>query len=110
MDNNNNLKLLTELASKDVFIKICNSRISYSNEDLLHIDDDIVSAFSFQILHLMYVPIESTFGFISSPSNFKPLARVRVWLAKYISRDNTLVKKHWNIINHLNFCKRLDKK
>ena len=53
---------------------------------------DIVSAFSFQILNIMYVPIGGTFGSISSPSKFEPLARAQVWLAKKLSRDNTLVK------------------
>ena len=62
---------------------------------------DIVSAFKFQILDLMYVYIEDTFGSISSPSNFEPFVKTRVWLARHIPRDNTLVKKHWNIIQNL---------
>ena len=70
---------------------------------------DIVSAFRFQILDLMYVYIEDTFGSISSPSNFEPLVRTRVWLARHISRDNTLVKNHWNIIQNLKISKRPDK-
>ena len=103
--------------------RVWNSRISYPNKDLLLIDDDakgafrhtkyhpnIVSAFSFQLLDLMYVPIRGNFWSISSPSNFEPLARSRVWLAKHISRDDTLVKNHWNIIKPLNISKRPDKK
>ena len=39
---------------------------------------DIVSAFSFQILDIMYVPIGCSFGSISGPSNFESLARDRV--------------------------------
>ena len=58
----------------------------------------------------MYVPIGGTFGSISSPSNFEPLASARVWLVKHISRDKTLVKKHWNIIKHLKICERPDTK
>ena len=53
---------------------------------------DIVSVSSLQILDLMYVHIGGTFGFIYSTSNFEPLAKTRVWLARHISRDNTLVK------------------
>ena len=39
---------------------------------------DIVSVSSLQILDLMYVHIGGTFGFISSTSNFEPLAKTRV--------------------------------
>ena len=67
-----------EITYRTTFIRhltrVWNSRISYPYEDLLLMDDDVkgafrhtkyhpdtVSAFNFQILDLMYVPIRGNF-------------------------------------------------
>ena len=69
-------------------------RISYPTTDTLVFDDylkgafrhrkyhpDIVAAFSFIIEDLLFVTLGGTFGSITSPSNFEPIARAKTDLA-----------------------------
>ena len=46
---------------------------------------DVASAFSFVISQFLFIPLGGTFGAITSPPNFEPIARARVHLAQYLS-------------------------
>ena len=75
---------------------IWNLRITYPTQDILLFDDDVkgafrhtkyhpdvASAFSFIIENLLYIPLGSTFGSVTSPSDFEPIARARIHLAEF---------------------------
>ena len=74
MDNKNEPVITYSFTLQRYLTRIWNSRIGCPNEDLLFMDDEvkelsdtkyhpyIVSAFSFQILDVLYVPIGGTFG------------------------------------------------
>ena len=96
---------------------IWNHRISYPNSDILLFDDDvkgafrhskyhpdIASAFSFIIEQFLFIPLGGTFGSITSPSNFEPIARARVHLAEYLSDRRDLLCKYQDIINKVKFA------
>ena len=95
---------------------IWNLRITYPNTDILLFDDDvkgafrhskyhpdIASAFSFIISNLLFIPLGGTFGSITSPANFEPIARARTHLAEALSYRRDLLKKYEHIINKVKF-------
>ena len=80
-----------EIIHGDTFMRhletIWNLRISHPNSDIYLFDDDVkgafrhckyhpdvASAFSFVISNLLFVPMGGTFGSVTSPSNFEPIA------------------------------------
>ena len=101
---------------------IWNLRITYPTEDILLFDDDvkgafrhnkyhpdIATAFSFIIEHLLYIPLGGTFGSITSPSNFEPIARARIHLANFLSDRTDLLRKYKHIIDKVKFSEEPDK-
>ena len=95
---------------------IWNLRISYPQSDiLLFYDDfkdsfrhckyhpDVASAFAFIISQYLFIPLGGTFGSITSPSNFEPIARARVHLAEHLSDRRDLLKKYRHIIDKVKF-------
>ena len=76
---------------------IWNLRITYPKSDILLFDDDVkgafrhckyhpdvASAFAFIIEQFLFVPLGGTFGSITSPPNFEPIARARDHLAHFL--------------------------
>ena len=95
---------------------IWNLRISHPHSDILLFDDDvkgafrhckyhpdIASAFSFIIGQLLFIPLGGTFGSITSPANFEPIARARTHLAEYLSDRRDLLHKYEHIIDKVQF-------
>ena len=95
---------------------IWNLRISHPNSDIYLFDDDVkgafrhckyhpdvASAFSFVISNLLFVPMGGTFGSVTSPSNFEPIARARTHLAEFLSDRRDLLEKYNHIINKVVF-------
>ena len=95
---------------------IWNLRISYPQSDILLFDDDVkgafrhckyhpdvASAFAFIISQHLFVPLGGTFGSITSPSNFEPIARARVHLAEFLSDRRDLLSKYKHIIDKVKF-------
>ena len=95
---------------------IWNLRISYPHTDILLFDDDVkgafrhckyhpdvASAFSFIISKYLYIPLGGTFGSITSPANFEPIARARIHLAEVLSNKRNLLEKYKHIINKVKF-------
>ena len=64
---------------------------------------DVASAFSFIIENLLYIPLGSTFGSVTSPSDFEPIARARTHLAEYLSDRRDLLNKYKHIISKVKF-------
>ena len=102
-------------------VKLWNMRISYPTTDILVFDDDvkgafrhckyhpdIAAAFSFIIEDLLFVPLGGTFGSITSPSNFEPIARARTHLAEFLSDRRDLLDKYKDIINKVEFSDEPD--
>ena len=102
--------------------RIWNLRISYPVTDILLFDDDvkgafrhckyhpdIAAAFSFIIEDLLFVPLGGTFGSITSPSNFEPIARARTHLAEFLSDRRDLLEKYADIIDKVEFSDEPDK-
>ena len=96
--------------------RIWNMRISYPTTDILVFDDDVKGAFRhckyhpdiaaaiyFIIEYLLLVPLGGTFGSITSPSNFEPIARTRTHLAEFLSDRRYLLAKYKDIINKVEF-------
>ena len=86
--------------------RIWNLRITYPHEDILLWDDDatgafrqvklhldIASTYTFVIEQLLFIPTGQTFGGNTCPPNWEPIARVRMVLAEWLSRDPSLVTK-----------------
>ena len=95
---------------------IWNLRITYPDEDILLFDDDVkgafrhtkyhpdvASAFSFIIEKFLYIPLGSTFGSVTSPSDFEPIARARTHLAEFLSDRRDLLHKYSHIIDKVKF-------
>lgn len=95
---------------------IWNLRISYPVSDILLFDDDIngafrhckyhpdvVSAFAFIIAQFLFIPLGGTFGSITSPENFDPIARARIHLAEFLSDRRDLLSKYKHIIDKIKF-------
>ena len=89
-------------------------RITHPTSDILLFDDDvkgafrhckyhpdIASAFSFIISKYLFVPLGGTFGSITSPSNFEPIARARTHLAEFLSDTRDLLEKYKHIIDRV---------
>ena len=104
----------------DAFIRhlesIWNLRISNPHSDIFLFDDDVksafrqckyhpdvASAFSFVISELLFIPLGGTFGAITSPANFEPIARARVHLAGHLSTRRDLLPKYSHIIDKVKF-------
>ena len=51
----------------------------------------------------MFIPLGGTFGSITSPANFEPIARARVHLAHHLSNRRDLYKKYKHIIDKVQF-------
>ena len=98
---------------------IWNLRISYPQTDILLFDDDVkgafrhckyhpdvASAFSFIISNYLYIPLGGTFGSITSPANFEPIARARIHLAEYLSNRRDLYHKFKHIIDEVKFSEK----
>ena len=77
--------------------RIWNLRITYPDQDILTFDDDVKSAFrqvkynpqvasvfAFIISAFLFIPTGGTFGAVSSPSNFDPIARARSFFRRAI--------------------------
>ena len=101
---------------------IWNSRITHPRSDILLFDDDvkgafrhckyhpdIASAFSFIISSFLFIPLGGTFGSITSPANFEPIARARTHLAEFLSDRRDLLEKYKDIINKVEFLDEPDK-
>jgi len=107
-----NMMLTHELKPKiiygDAFVRhletIWNLRISHSHSDILLFDDDVkgsfwhckyhpdvASAFSFIIGQFLFIPLGGTFGSITSPANFEPIARAQTHLAGKLSQQKRFV-------------------
>ena len=100
---------------------IWNTRISHPNSDILLFDDDvkgafrhckyhpdIATAFSFIISKNLFIPLGGTFGAVTSPSNFEPIARARTHLAEFLSDRTDLLEKYEHIINKVKFSDEPD--
>ena len=99
---------------------IWNLRITHPTKELLLFDDDVkgafrhckyhpdlASAFSFIISNLLYIPLGGTFGSITSPANFEPIARARTHLAEVLSDRRDLLENTNISLTKLNFQKNL---
>ena len=95
---------------------IWNSRITHPQSDILLFDDDvkgafryckyhpdIASTFSFIISSYLFIPLGGTFGSITSPANFEPIARARIHLAEFLSDRRDLYDKYKHIIDKVKF-------
>ena len=93
------------------FRRIWNLRITYPDKRSLLWDDDISSTFRWQKYHpnvaavfefilagALYIPTGQVFGGNTSASNFEPIAHARCLLAKQLSSNKSLLKKHWSIL------------
>ena len=93
-----------------------NFRISYPDDEIVLMDDDvkgafrhckyhpdIATAFAFIIQHLLFIPLGGTFGSIVSPANFEPIVRARIHLAEYLSTRTDLYDKYKHIIDKVKF-------
>ena len=91
-------------------IGLYNTRIQFNNIHIVIMDNDvkgafrhckyhpdIVSVFAFITQHLLYIPLDNTFGSIVSPSNFEPIGRARTHLAGYLSNKYDLTNKYKHI-------------
>ena len=114
-----------EIIYGETFMKhlesIWNLRITHPVTDILLFDDDvkgafrhnkyhpdIAAAFSFIIANLLYIPLGGTFGSITSPSNFEPIARARIHLANFLSNRTDLLQKYKHIIDKVKFSEEPD--
>lgn len=97
-------------------IRIWNLRISYPHTDIYLWDDDVAgayripkyhpavaAAFCFIIMSWLFLPTGGTFGSTTSPPEYEPYARARAFLAEHLSRDDTLVLKHADILRLVQF-------
>ena len=95
---------------------VWNDKISYPDIDILLFDDDVKSAFrhckyhpdiaavfSFIIEKYLFIPLGGTFGSITSPSNFEPIARAITHLAGFLSDRTDLLQKYEHIIGKIKF-------
>ena len=95
---------------------IWNLRITYPTTEILLFDDDVksafrqckyhpdvASAFSFIIKQYLFIPLGGTFGSITSPANFEPIARARIHLAHHLSNRRDLYLKYKDIIDRVQF-------
>ena len=95
---------------------IWNLRITYPTTEILLFDDDVksafrqckyhpdvASAFSFIIQQFLFIPLGGTFGSITSPANFEPIARARMHLAHHLSNRRDLYNKYKHIIDKVQF-------
>ena len=87
-------------------VRIWNLRITHPYEDILLWDDDVsgayrlpkyhpsvAGAFAFSLLDYFFLPTGGTFGSNTSPHEYESFARARAFLAKHLSRDETLILK-----------------
>ena len=101
---------------------IWNLRITYPDIDILLFDDDVkgafrhskyhpdvASAFSFIVANHLFIPMGGTFGSITSPANFEPIARARTHLAEHLSDRTDLLEKYKDIIDRVSFSDEPDK-
>jgi hypothetical protein len=97
-------------------IRIYNLRITYPDQDILLMDDDVVSAFripkynpfvicskAFCAGSHLHVCVGQTFGDCTSPSNFEPLARARMALAEHFSATSAEVPAYDNYLDLVEF-------
>ena len=93
-----------------------NFRLSYPDDEIVLMDDDvkgafrhckyhpdIATAFAFIIQNLLFIPLGGTFGSVVSPANFEPIARARIHLAEYLSTRTDLLDKYKHIIDKVKF-------
>ena len=52
---------------------------------------------------MLFIPLGGTFGSITSPANFEPIARARTHLAEHLSDRRDLLHKYERIINKVQF-------
>ena len=60
----------------------------------------------FIISNYLYIPLGGTFGSITSPANFEPIARARIHLAEYLSNRRDLYHKFKHIIDEVKFSEK----
>eukprot|EP00957_Ditylum_brightwellii_P080610 6130629-Ditylum_brightwellii.AAC.1 len=65
---------------------------------------DTAQVFSFIIEQLLFVPCGSTFGSNTSPINWEPVRRAREALAQRLFSDSSLISKHKEYIDRVQFC------
>eukprot|EP00957_Ditylum_brightwellii_P010895 825580-Ditylum_brightwellii.AAC.1 len=84
-------------------VRIWNLRISYPDDDILLWGDDAISAFRQCKLH---PDISKLFSFIIdniSPANWDPIRRAREAIAKCLFTDESLIEKHKDYTNAVQF-------
>ena len=59
---------------------------------------DVVPVFAFMITTKLFIPTGGTFGSTTGPINFEPFAQARTFLSTKLSRDSSIVTKHWDIL------------
>lgn len=97
-------------------VRIWNLRITHPDKEIYLWDDDVsgayripkyhpdvAEAFSYALLNYLFLPTGGTFRFNTSPQEYEPLARARAFLAEHLSRDQTLVMKHQEILSLVQF-------
>ena len=98
------------------FNRICNLRITYPKKKILLWDDDVSGAFRWSKYHpnlaasfafifagVLYIHTGHVFGGNTSANNFEPIDHARCLLAKQLSSNKSLIKKHWSILKNIKF-------
>ena len=103
--------------------QVYNKRITYPTETLYQFADDvtaafrqpkyhpdIVGAFCSRMSNVLLISVGQTFGSITSPQNYEPLARARAFLAQHLSHDGSihLVKKYKSYLDKVQWDQRKD--
>ena len=102
-------------------VRIWNLRITHPHKEIYVWDDDVsgayrvpkyhpnvAGAFAYAILNFLFLPTGGTFGSNTSPQEYEPFARARAFLAEHLSRDESLVLKHLNILSLVEFDEETD--
>ena len=64
---------------------------------------DVAGAFSYALPNYFFLPTGGTFGFNTSSQEYEPFARARAFIEEHLSRDQTLVLKHQDILSLVEF-------
>jgi hypothetical protein len=105
-----------------LLIRIWKLRISYPDRDIvLHANDvkscfrqlkhhpDVMGAFSYIIADFLYLSCGLTMGADFSPPNWEPMRRIVEQLATSLFKDDSLVVKHRERLDQLQWSKKLGK-
>jgi hypothetical protein len=107
---------------KKVLTRIWNLRLTYPNHDIIiHANDvkscfrqikhhpDVVGAFSYIIAAFLYIQCGLAFGSDFSPQAWEPCRRMAEQLAEKLCQDDSLVIKHKQYLDQLQWGKKLGK-